>query len=67
MESDEVGVPITKPFSYFNQDLFASLPITGNNGETSDEEILKVNPDVIIANTCLLYTSGLCRSCGSRR
>lgn len=51
VESDEVGVPITKPFSYFNQDLFASLPITGNNGETYDEEILKVNPDVIIANT----------------
>ena len=51
VERDEVEAPITKPFSYFNQDLFASLPVTGSNGETYDEEILKVSPDVIIANT----------------
>ena len=51
VERDEVGAPITKPFSYFNQDLFASLPVTGSNGETYDEELLKVSPDVIIANT----------------
>lgn len=51
VERDEVGAPITKPFSYFNQDLFASLPVTGSNGEAYDEEILKVSPDVITANT----------------
>ena len=51
VERDEVGAPITTPFSYFNPDLFASLPVTGSNGETYDEEILKVSPDVIIATT----------------
>ncbi|MBQ9931441.1 MAG: ABC transporter substrate-binding protein [Firmicutes bacterium] len=49
VEVNEKGVPCTKPFSYLHQDLWETLPVTGNNGETYDEQIIAADPDVIVA------------------
>ena len=49
LEQNEVKATASKPFSYLNRELFASLPFTGDNGLTYDEEIIKINPQVIIA------------------
>ncbi len=49
VEQNEIGIPCTKPFSYIHQDYLKTLPWTGNNGETYDEEIIAANPDVIVA------------------
>ncbi|RRD95878.1 iron ABC transporter substrate-binding protein [Clostridiales bacterium COT073_COT-073] len=50
VEENEMNPKVTKPFSYVNQEIFAKLPHTGNNGKTYDEEIIKVNPDVIMTS-----------------
>lgn len=50
VEQDEREAKLSKPFSYFNRDLFDTLPLTGDNGATYDEEILALGPDVLIAN-----------------
>lgn len=49
VEEHEIGADCTRPFSYVNQSLFKTLPITGNNGKTYDEQIIAVDPDVIVA------------------
>lgn len=51
VEQNEVEQRISKPFNYFNHDLFSTLPVMGDNGKTYDEEIVKIGPDVIMANT----------------
>lgn len=49
VEENELGATCDKPFSYLHQDLFETLPQTGNNGETYDEQIIAADPDVIVA------------------
>lgn len=49
VEENEIGATCQKPFSYLHQDLFETLPQTGNNGETYDEEIIACDPQVIVA------------------
>ena len=49
VEENEIGATCAKPFSYLHQDLFQTLPQTGNNGETYDEQIIAAEPDVIVA------------------
>lgn len=49
VEQNEIKPTVSKPFSYVNNDLFSTLPVTGDNGETYDEEIIKLDPDVVIA------------------
>lgn len=49
VEENELGVTCAKPFSYLHQDLFETLPLTGNNGETYVEQIIAADPDVIVA------------------
>lgn len=51
VEQNELEQRISKPFNYFNHDLFSTLPVMGDNGTTYDEEIVKIGPDVIMANT----------------
>lgn len=50
VEQDERDATLSKPFSYFNRELFDALPLTGDNGATYDEEILTLHPDVLVAN-----------------
>lgn len=50
VEQDERDAKLSKPFSYFNRDLFDTLPLTGDNGATYDEEILALSPDILVAN-----------------
>ena len=50
VEQDERDAKLSKPFSYFNRDLFDTLPLTGDNGATYDEEILALRPDILVAN-----------------
>jgi len=50
VEQNEIEPRISKPFSYINNDLFSTLPVMGDNGTTYDEEIVKLNPDVVIAS-----------------
>lgn len=50
VEQDERDAKLSKPFSYFNRDLFDTLPLTGDNGATYDEEILSLSPDILVAN-----------------
>lgn len=50
VEQDEREAKLSKPFSYFNRDLFDTLPLTGDNGATYDEEILALRPDILVAN-----------------
>lgn len=49
VEENELNPKVTKPFSYVNREVFANLPLTGDNGKTYDEEIIKVAPEVIMA------------------
>lgn len=49
VEENERNPKVTKPFSYVNREVFADLPLTGDNGKTYDEEIIKVAPEVIMA------------------
>lgn len=49
VEEHEIGAGCTRPFSYVNQSLYEGLPVTGNNGETYDEQIIAADPDVIVA------------------
>ena len=49
VEQGEQKATIAKPFSYFNRELFSALPVTGDNGTTYDEDILRLAPDVIVA------------------
>ncbi|MGI6403027.1 MAG: iron ABC transporter substrate-binding protein [Oscillospiraceae bacterium] len=49
VEQNEIEPRITKPFSYINNPLFSTLPVMGDNGTTYDEEIIKLNPDVVMA------------------
>ena len=49
VEQGEQTATLAKPFSYFNRDRFAALPVTGDNGTTYDEDILRLAPDVIVA------------------
>ena len=49
IEQNEIEARISKPFSYINNALFSSLPVMGDNGTTYDEEIVKLNPDVVMA------------------
>ena len=49
VEENERNPKVTKPFSYINREAFANLPLTGDNGKTYDEEIIKVAPQVIMA------------------
>ncbi|WP_303860039.1 iron ABC transporter substrate-binding protein [Alkalibaculum bacchi] len=51
IEEHEHEPALEKPFNYVNKDFFTTLPATGNNGETYDEEIVKLSPDVIMAST----------------
>lgn len=50
VEQDERDAKLSKPFSYFNRDLFDTLPLTGDNGATYDEEILALRPDILVAS-----------------
>lgn len=50
VEQNEIEPQIGKPFSYINNDLFSTLPVMGDNGETYDEEIVKLDPDIIVAS-----------------
>jgi len=50
VEQNELEPRITKPFSYVNNPLFSTLPVIGDNGTTYDEEIIKLNPDVVMAS-----------------
>ena len=49
VEEHEIGAKCTRPFSYVSQKLYEGLPLTGNNGETYDEQIIAADPDVIVA------------------
>jgi iron complex transport system substrate-binding protein len=49
VEQNEIKPNISKLFNYVNRDIFSRLPVTGDNGITFDEEIIKLSPDVIIA------------------
>ena len=49
VEQGEQKATIAKPFSYFNRELFSALPVTGDNGTTYDEDILRLAPDVVVA------------------
>lgn len=49
VEQHEIDADISRPFNYINSAHFSKLPITGDNGATYDEEIVKLNPDVVIA------------------
>ena len=49
VEQGEQTATIAKPFSYFNRERFTALPVTGDNGTTYDEDILRLAPDVIVA------------------
>ncbi|MCL2227245.1 MAG: ABC transporter substrate-binding protein [Oscillospiraceae bacterium] len=48
--ANEVGAPVAKPFAYVNSELFSSLPIIGSGSTPYEEEIVRLMPDVIIAN-----------------
>ncbi|HIW21961.1 MAG TPA: ABC transporter substrate-binding protein [Candidatus Dorea intestinavium] len=50
IEKNEVEKNVAKPYNYINNDKLAKLPIIGDNGEAYEEEILKLNPDVIVAS-----------------
>ena len=49
VEQGEQTATLAKPFSYFNRERFTALPVTGDNGTTYDEDILRLAPDVIVA------------------
>ncbi|MDR2097119.1 MAG: iron ABC transporter substrate-binding protein [Spirochaetaceae bacterium] len=49
VEQNEKNPSVSKLFSYVNRDIFSRLPVTGDNGITFDEEIIKLSPDVIVA------------------
>lgn len=40
-----------RPYNYINYDVFKDLPIIGSNGEQYLEEIIAVNPDVIMMSS----------------
>jgi iron complex transport system substrate-binding protein len=49
VEQNESKPNISKLFNYVNRDVFSRLPVTGDNGVTFDEEIIKLSPDLIVA------------------
>ena len=49
VEANELKATASKPFSYINKETFAELPLIGDNGLTYDEEIIKVQPQLIVA------------------
>lgn len=40
-----------RPYNYLNFDLFKDLPIVGSNGEHYIEEVIAVNPDIIVMSS----------------
>lgn len=51
VEDYEQKPGISRLYNYVNFDRFSKLPVVGNNGEHYIEEIIKVNPDVIIISS----------------
>lgn len=49
VEANELKATASKPFSYINKEAFAKLPLIGDNGLTYDEEIIKLQPQLIVA------------------
>lgn len=49
VEQNEIKPVISKPFSYINNHLFSALPVMGDNGTVYEEEIVKLNPDIVMA------------------
>ncbi len=49
VEENEKNPKVTKPFSYINRRIFADLPHIGNNGKAYYEEIIKREPELIMA------------------
>lgn len=48
VEDYEQKQSISRPYNYVNFDKFKDLPVVGNNGEHYIEEIITVDPDVIM-------------------
>ena len=48
VEDYEQKQSISRPYNYINYDLFAALPVVGNNGEHYPEQIVAADPDVIV-------------------
>lgn len=48
VEDYETKPGMSRLYNYVNFDKFKDLPITGKNGEPNTEEIIKVNPQVIV-------------------
>lgn len=48
VEDYEKEQSITRGYNYVNFELFQDLPVVGNNGEHYPEEIISVDPDVIV-------------------
>lgn len=48
VEDYEQKKSISRPYNYVNYDKFADLPVIGTNGEHYPEEIIAVDPDVIV-------------------
>lgn len=50
IELNEQEQSISKPYNYVNHNTLSALPVIGNNGETYDEEIAALSPDVIVTS-----------------
>lgn len=51
VEDYEQKPAMSRLYNYVNFDLFSDLPVIGNNGEHYPEEIITVNPDIIIMSS----------------
>lgn len=51
VEDYELEPNLERPYSWVNRDVFAGLPIIGNNGEHYPEAIIEADPDVIILSS----------------
>lgn len=51
VEDYEVKAGMSRLYNYVNFDKFKNLPVTGTNGEPNIEEIIAVNPQVIVMSS----------------